>query len=454
MTIEFVIHEDHESRDGSDNGKRRLPANAIVAGEAHGSDLLSESAHQEDDFAPLRFLFAANTPRDVNLGAAGCDISTIEALRGLGHHVDEIWGTDMPRRISHGNLHQLLELPSNFARAVGDRCSRQNYDVVQVNQPHAYLAAKQHRLERRPGVFINRSHGWEPCSRIAVSRFHASSRSLLRRAMSRAMAFLIEKHNQSAVQWSDGLVLCSRIDRDYIIERNGGSADRLLALAPGVPPDFLGPLPAEAPGVQHQTDRKPVELRGGRWARLLFIGNFAPYKGPEIAAQVFRDVIRAMPECRATWVCPQRFHGQARELLGPVPEGSVSFLDWMPRDQLRRLYDEHGLIVIPSYFEGFSLTFLEAMSRGLCVLGTMVGGLPQVIRHDQNGYLFRPGAAEGMTERALQLLANSDECRRISKAARETAERFTWDRTAREYVSFCRKLIRLKQGTAEVRSLA
>jgi glycosyltransferase involved in cell wall biosynthesis len=253
--------------------------------------------------------------------------------------------------------------------------------------------------------------------------------------MSRVMAHWIEKHNQYAVDWSDGLVLCSKNDRDYIIERHGGSAERLLALAPGIPHDFLVPRSDEP---------------AGRWTRLLFVGNFAPYKAPEIVAEVFREVIRAIPDCRATWVCPARFHEQARQLIGPNAAGSVTFLDWMPRDQLRALYDGHGLMVIPSYFEGFSLTFLEAMARGMCVLGTMVGGLPQVIRHDTNGYLFRPGAADGITERALQLLAQPDHCRKISAAASKTALEFTWERAAREYAAFCQRLIQLKGGPVTI----
>jgi glycosyltransferase involved in cell wall biosynthesis len=388
----------------------------------------------DDRIAPMRFLFCANTPRDPNLGAAGCDLATIEALRGLGHQVDEIWGTDMPQRIAHRNLHQLLELPRNFAKAVAHRCAQARYDVIQVNQPHAYLAAKAHRLSRRPGVFVNRSHGWEPCSRIAVARLCSNPRPLWRRVMSRGMACVIEQHNQQAVRWSDGLVLCSRSDRDYVIERHGSNPDRLLALAPGVPPDFFIPVPPEARN----------ELEHSRWTKLLYVGNFAPYKGPDIAAEVFREVLRVIPECRATWVCPQKHHTEARELVGPVAAGAVTFLDWMPRDQLRTLYDRHGLILIPSYFEGFSLTFLEAMARGLCVLGTMVGGLPQVIRHGKNGFLFRPGRADGFIERALQLVASPEECRKISLAAQQDAMTFTWERTASEYVDFCRKLIRLK----------
>jgi glycosyltransferase involved in cell wall biosynthesis len=432
---------------------------------AGGSDSSEDSPGFKDgesDIAPMRFLFAANTPRDPNLGAAGCDISTIEALRGLGHEVDEIWGTDMPQRIAHRNLHQLLELPRNFANAVADRCASRSYDVIQVNQPHAYLAAKMHRLCRRPGIFINRSHGWEPCSREAVARLRSDARPVWRRLLSRAMAHVIEKHNQSVVRWSDGLVLCSRRDRDYIIEYHAGDAERLLALAPGVPPDFLAPLPPETPdasgpdasgqdasgqGASEQGASGQGTSGQGRWKKLLFIGNFAPYKAPEIAAEVFRDVLRAIPECRATWVCPQKFHAQARRLVGPVAGDAVTFLDWMPRDQLRTLYDQHGLILIPSYFEGFSLTFLEAMTRGLCVLGTMVGGLPQVIRHGTNGFLFRPGTADGIIERALQLMSNPEECRRVGKAAHETAITFTWERTAREYVAFCRKLMHFKKSS-------
>ena len=64
----------------------------------------------------LRVLMMADTPADPNRGAAGTEMQTAQALRALGHDVRTIWSDELGRRIAHGNLHLLLELPRNPLR--------------------------------------------------------------------------------------------------------------------------------------------------------------------------------------------------------------------------------------------------------------------------------------------------------------------------------------------------
>ena len=99
---------------------------------------------------PLRILVGADVPPDPNAGAAGTVWQMNQALRKRGHVVDEIWDRDLGRRIRHGNLHYLLELPHAYARAVRERLAKASYDVIELNQPHAYLAARRHR--QRHGI--------------------------------------------------------------------------------------------------------------------------------------------------------------------------------------------------------------------------------------------------------------------------------------------------------------
>src|ERR1044071_5406189 len=108
----------------------------------------------------MRILVMADVPPDPNSGAAGTEFQTIQALRSLGHEVDAVWRDNLPRRINHGNLHYLLELPGAYRKAMRDELKRKPYDVVHVNQPHGYLAAKDLRPSRS-AVFIHRSHGFE-----------------------------------------------------------------------------------------------------------------------------------------------------------------------------------------------------------------------------------------------------------------------------------------------------
>src|SRR5204862_2573694 len=130
----------------------------------------------------------ADTPADPNRGAAGTEVQTMRALRGIGHDVDASWSDGLGRRIGHGNMHLLIELPRTYERAALEALNRQPYDVVHVNQPHGFRAARAvHRASPR-SVFIHRSHGFElnveDTLRPWRERFREDTRGVARRLVS------------------------------------------------------------------------------------------------------------------------------------------------------------------------------------------------------------------------------------------------------------------------------
>lgn len=388
----------------------------------------------------MRFLLAENTLPDPNQGASGCDLAIIQALRDLGHQVDELWGPDLPRRIRHANLHQWLELPRRYANAIALKCASQIYDVIQVSQPHAYLAAKEHRRHDRPGLFVNRSHGWEPYCREALKTCPNAvpdGRPFWRRLVSELLWWRLQSHNELALHYSDGVVVYSQDDREYITDRHRYPPDHVLALAPGVPNDYLA-MPAPC----WDADRS---------RRLLYVAQFAPFKGPEVVAAVVNDVLEKNSVATMTWVCALRHHAEVRNMLRVHIRSRVTLLDWMPRDRLREVYDRHGLFLFPSHSEGFGIVFLEAMARGLCVLATRVGGMREVIRSGDNGFLFDRADAPGLAMQTLMLLDNPIAGEAVSRNARQTAMRYTWERAARELLAFYE---RLRQAKADKHSVS
>lgn len=60
------------------------------------------------------------------------------------------------------------------------------------------------------------------------------------------------------------------------------------------------------------------------------------------------------------------------------------------QDDLRRAYASSRFLIVPSRSEGFGLVVSEAMYCGTPVIGTLVGGIPEQIRHDENGFLVPP----------------------------------------------------------------
>jgi N-acetyl-alpha-D-glucosaminyl L-malate synthase BshA len=80
------------------------------------------------------------------------------------------------------------------------------------------------------------------------------------------------------------------------------------------------------------------------------------------------------------------------------------------------------LFLLPSETESFGLAALEALSCEVPVIASRVGGLPEVIRDGENGYLLPVGDVAGMAEAALSLLRDEDRRRAFGVAGRRWAE--------------------------------
>jgi glycosyltransferase involved in cell wall biosynthesis len=361
----------------------------------------------------MRILFLADLPRDPHSGAAGTEVRTVEALKRLGHEVDEVWREDLPHRIRHWNLHYAVELPRAMRDEVA-KCLGRDYDAVHANQPHAWRAAKLWRAAKQRGVFVHRSHGFElHVDEVRRRWLREEERPLLRRAASAALAPLVARNAVQIARWADGHIVSASLDADFLHERLRVPRERIAVIPQGLSAEYLA-TPAPPPDA-------------ARLRRVLYVGQYAPIKAPEVVAAA----MRALDGYERTWVCAREHHETVRALLGSA---EVELLDWMPAAELVRVYDRHGVFLFPSYFEGFGKAFLEAMSRGLVVVATDVGGMRDLIEDGVNGFLIAPGDAEALAARARQASAE------MGARAAETAKAHTWDRVARETVAFYERL--------------
>lgn len=391
----------------------------------------SATAMNEQVRSPLRILVAADVPPDPNAGASGTVFQMNAALRRSGHSVDEIWSLELGRRIRHGNLHYLLELPLTYRRALRKRLKEHEYDVIEFNQPHAYLAAAEFRRHRAHGVFVNRSHGHEVRSEEALQPWrkvcHIPEPSGLRGWASRWMRALLDRQWTRIARAADGFHVSCEEDAAFLRERYGIPTERVGVITQGVPDRFL--------------DQPATPMSAGRLQRLLYVGQLAFFKAPQMLAQAVSALLRNHPETSMTWVCGQVHHDAARDLLAENVRPRVTFLDWMSQDALVDVLDQHGIFLFPSFFEGFGKAPLEAMSRGLCVVASRIGGMRDFIEDGVSGRLTPVGEPDRMVEAVEQLLSDSDAAVAMSNAARATALQHRWDRCAVDLTRFYRTLL-------------
>lgn len=149
-------------------------------------------------------------------------------------------------------------------------------------------------------------------------------------------------------------------------------------------------------------------IKGGVDATLLMVGD-----GP--------DRQRAEQKCRELKVC-----------------GKVRFLG--KQEQVEEVLSISDLFLIPSGSETFGLAALEAMSCGVPVISSNIGGLPEVNIHGETGYLCDLGDVESMGDYSLKILKDDDLHRQMSENARRRAEHFELDRVVGVYEEYYKKI--------------
>ena len=92
---------------------------------------------------------------------------------------------------------------------------------------------------------------------------------------------------------------------------------------------------------------------------------------------------------------------------------------WLDAERKTAAFAGSLVFLLPSYAEGMPMALLEAMSWGLPVIATPVGGIPQVVEHEVSGLLVAPGDIKGCAAQMERLLTDPSLRERLGSAARE-----------------------------------
>lgn len=165
---------------------------------------------------------------------------------------------------------------------------------------------------------------------------------------------------------------------------------------------------------------KPDPERQPKEKRLIHLSNFRPVKRVLDCVRILKEVLKST-SAHLVMVGDGPERGPAEMLareLGLDPH--VSFLG--KQDHVERLIPKHHVLLMPSEMEAFGLAALEAMACGLPPVATRVGGVSELISDGIDGFLEPAGDIAAQAARVVSLLTDDALYRRMSAAARHSAE--------------------------------
>jgi len=253
-----------------------------------------------------------------------------------------------------------------------------------------------------------------------IHNLHSSERRV---AWKNAIYREIEKRYLGSV---DGFVFNSNATRASVNVLVGEGKPYVIATPGG---DRLGTLSLEA--VQRRAaERGPL--------RLLFLANVTPLKG----LHVVLDALCRLP----AGSCALDVSGSlgvdvaySKRMQEQAASRSiaVTFHGILDDRPLMQVLERSQVLVLPSFYEGFGIAYVEGMAFGLPAIGTTTGAIPQVITHGENGYMIAPGDSAALAGILEGLSSNRELLARLSANALQRFSSFpTWDQSAQAIRGF------------------
>jgi glycosyltransferase involved in cell wall biosynthesis len=115
---------------------------------------------------------------------------------------------------------------------------------------------------------------------------------------------------------------------------------------------------------------------------------------------------------------------------GPLRPKVPGALGFIPHDELGGFFERAAVVAVPSHREGFGVVCAEAMAHARPVVASAIGGLLDLVVHEETGLLVPPGDVGALRAALRRLLDDEGLRRRLGAAARKRVqEHFSWRRT-------------------------
>ena len=247
--------------------------------------------------------------------------------------------------------------------------------------------------------------------------------------------YLVELLNRGAVDPNSGLL--RRMERDQtrssasVIAPSAALAERVSADW-SLGPDRVEviPNPVDVARIREMAATAPTVELPARF--VAFSGRMEPRKGVGVLATALPAILTAHPEVHVMMIGADpgvdagRFMEGVQRDLARVRD-RVHFVGELSRPQALAVVARAVIVALPSLWENFGYTCLEAMALGRPVVATRTGGFTGIVEDGRSGWLVPAGDTRGLADRLTSVLADASLLERVGEGARRRAKDFDVD---------------------------
>ncbi len=179
--------------------------------------------------------------------------------------------------------------------------------------------------------------------------------------------------------------------------------------------------------------------------RLVWVGRMSPVKGLIYLLKALPDILKVFPETTLMLIGDGPLRRELEDMAEDLNvKSALHFVGFADHESVAEYLAEADLFILPSLSEGLPLAVLEAMSTGLPVVATAVGGVSELVvteSPEATGLLVPAADSVALGEAVVYIFGHPDEARQMGYNGRVRIEKkFTWSSVARLTIELYRAL--------------
>ncbi|WP_373056891.1 glycosyltransferase family 4 protein [Zunongwangia sp. H14] len=183
-----------------------------------------------------------------------------------------------------------------------------------------------------------------------------------------------------------------------------------------------------------QLENYPFKERKEFRPRLLWVRRFQKRYNPLLALKVLVQLFRTYPDAELCMVGPDK-DGSMQTCKSYVRKHKlpVRFTGKLKKEEWAQLSTDYDFFINTTTIDNTPISVIEAMSLGLAVVSTNVGGMPMLIDHEKDGILVPDNDKDAMAGEISKLIEAPKETAEMTKKARAKVENFDWEKVKPEW---------------------
>ncbi|MCJ7501166.1 glycosyltransferase family 4 protein, partial [bacterium] len=150
------------------------------------------------------------------------------------------------------------------------------------------------------------------------------------------------------------------------------------------------------------------------------LAQFIERKGHRYLFEAIPEIVNMIPKARFILFGKGPLEGSLRSYCKSLGiEDKVLFAGF--REDLDRIMGCLDLVIHPALMEGLGVSLLQAASAGVPIVGTRIGGIPEIVRDGENGYVIPPGEVSPLVDVTTRILMDRDLARQLGEGGRKIA---------------------------------